>query len=376
MLNQSGLLSSFLTDSWIPSPWQSIVSRFSESLSLRHHQGIPDSLVQSATVQRVLVDLIMRGKGLKGWDGIDFRNSWFQRWSANQVEKCDSGTDVCFSYSYTALAPFRAARKRGMACVLGQIDPGPLELEIVDSATKQYSNLKLGEENPPARYWESWRKELQIADLIIVNSEWSKDLLIRQGVEESKLEILPLTYERPAHSAPTKAVKHEASMITVLFLGQIILRKGLGQLFDAIRLLSRQPIRFLLAGPVGIGIPGHISANPNVEILGAVDRLKANALYQESDVFILPTLSDGFAITQLEALAHGLPLVVSRYCGSVAKHGVNGLILDEVTPQEIVKALTMLLDHSLLSELKAGAKLTDSFKFNEVASQLSHLISL
>jgi glycosyltransferase involved in cell wall biosynthesis len=50
-------------------------------------------------------------------------------------------------------------------------------------------------------------------------------------------------------------------------------------------------------------------------------------LYQHSDVFVLPTLSDGFAITQLEAMAYGLPLIVTPNCGRVVEDGVTGFIV-------------------------------------------------
>ena len=60
-----------------------------------------------------------------------------------------------------------------------------------------------------------------------------------------------------------------------------------------------------------------------------VTRKQAAEFYRDADVFILPTLSDGFAITQLEAQAHGLPVIASKNCGKVVENGVNGIILDE-----------------------------------------------
>ena len=51
--------------------------------------------------------------------------------------------------------------------------------------------------------------------------------------------------------------------------------------------------------------------------------------YKAADVFILPTLSDGFAITQLEAQAYGLPVISSKTCGGIVENGRNGIILEE-----------------------------------------------
>ena len=53
----------------------------------------------------------------------------------------------------------------------------------------------------------------------------------------------------------------------------------------------------------------------------------AARFYREADVFLFPTLSDGFGLTQLEAQAWRLPVIASRFCGDVVQDGVNGLLL-------------------------------------------------
>jgi glycosyltransferase involved in cell wall biosynthesis len=58
-------------------------------------------------------------------------------------------------------------------------------------------------------------------------------------------------------------------------------------------------------------------------------------LYAQADVFILPTLSDGYAITQLEALSRGLPVMASRHCGAAVEHGKSGWILPDLEPATI-----------------------------------------
>jgi glycosyltransferase involved in cell wall biosynthesis len=261
-----------------------------------------------------------------------------------------------------------------MKCVLGQIDPGPIEFDIVEAETKDYARLAPREDRPPPSYWEEWRLELEFADLIVVNSEWSANLLLKQNVEPSKLKIIPLAYEGSAKVFKNSTLNSKKITLTVLFLGQVILRKGVGQLFDAIRLLEGKPINFVLAGPVGMQIPSDIAIKTNVKILGRVDRLTAGKLYETADVFILPTLSDGFAITQLEALAHGLPVIASRSCGTVVNHGVNGLLLDEVTGAEIARRLTAFLDPDLLLGCTAEAYLPERFKFSNLAGKLVELV--
>jgi glycosyltransferase involved in cell wall biosynthesis len=157
----------------------------------------------------------------------------------------------------------------------------------------------------------------------------------------------------PRFSSPVTGAPRR---LRALFLGSIILRKGVGQLFDAIRQLKNEPLDFTFAGPIGVRVPEDIRAMPHVRFLGPVDRATASRLYRESDVFLFPTLSDGFGLTQLEALGYALPIIASANCGRVVEHGVSGLVLAEVTPDCIAETIMLLVrDRNLLAQLKSGA---------------------
>jgi glycosyltransferase involved in cell wall biosynthesis len=373
MLHRAGNLECLLTDSWVSSKAQPWVARASKSLSLRRHDEIPDSLVHAATVSRIAFDIHMRMSKSTTWDAILKRNQWFQEFAARYLEQKKDNANVCFSYSYTARLPFRAAKKRGMKCILGQIDPGPIEYDVVETASKEYQHIRLAHEDQPShQYWEEWREEVELADEIIVNSEWSKELLIRQGISDDKIRVLPLAYEVPNHASSVKPQKNSRNNLSVLFLGQVILRKGVGQLFDAIRLLQDSPVEFVIAGPIGVKVPEDISKNPHVTFTGPVDGETVRKLYQSADVFILPTLSDGFAITQLEAMAFGLPVIASRYCGDVVSEGENGLILERVSPHCIAEILLSLTKGNLLSSMKDNLTIPSRFRLSEIVKLLVH----
>jgi glycosyltransferase involved in cell wall biosynthesis len=54
---------------------------------------------------------------------------------------------------------------------------------------------------------------------------------------------------------------------------------------------------------------------------------------------ILPTLSDGFALTQLEALSYGCPVIASERCGDVVQPGMNGWLLPDLEPETIAATI-------------------------------------
>ena len=82
---------------------------------------------------------------------------------------------------------------------------------------------------------------------VVVNSEWSRDALIAQGVAREKLIVLPLAYEVPEMPSPPRT--RPANEFRVLWLGQVILRKGIQYLLEAARLLrsSIVQVEFFIA---------------------------------------------------------------------------------------------------------------------------------
>src|SRR5260370_12537111 len=128
--------------------------------------------------------------------------------------------------------------------------------------------------------------------------------------------MIPLAYEEPGlgRLAEPRLQRNYPDHFTaerplrVLFLGLINLRKGVARLLEAARMLRDEPVEFWLVGPVEIANASTVAQAGRVKWFGPATRQQAAEVYRHADVFLLPTLSDGFAITQLEAQAHGLPI--------------------------------------------------------------------
>jgi glycosyltransferase involved in cell wall biosynthesis len=88
-----------------------------------------------------------------------------------------------------------------------------------------------------------------------------------------------------------------------------------------------------------------------------VPRVDVHGFYRQSHIFILPTHSDGFGLTQLEAQSWGLPVIASLNCGEVVRHGENGLLLPKVSGPIIAEAIEAILnDPSQMSTLSIRSK--------------------
>jgi glycosyltransferase involved in cell wall biosynthesis len=152
------------------------------------------------------------------------------------------------------------------------------------------------------------------------------------------------------------------------------LRKGIARLLQAAQALRDEPVEFWIVGPVQIANAETAAENARVKWFGPVTQKETAEKYKAADVFILPTLSDGFAITQLEAQAHGLPVIASKSCGGVVENGRNGIILDQSSAACITAAIRdCLADPSRLQTLAAASHVQDEFSTDVLAERLQKL---
>ena len=333
-LKLSGLLDEFITDIWI---------RFMN----RFHPDLAGARIIAPNLPALTFELKASFARENGWSLISRRNQWFQKQAVDQLARNHNGNHTVFAYSYAAKQIFELARARGWRTVLGQIDPGPAEERIVSDLQRTSPIKHTHWEPAPRAYWANWRDECSLADQIVVNSEWSKDALIAEGVGAEKIRVIPVAYE--AANDTRSSQRHyprafsSARPLRVLFLGQINLRKGVAQLLEAVKRLSGEHVEFWFVGPIQIRVPQEMKLHPHVRWFGVAPRARVKSYYRDADVFILPTLSDGFGLTQLEAQAWKLPVIASRYCGEVVRDGINGMVLEEVSGAAIAEVISGLL---------------------------------
>lgn len=366
-LQQSGLLRELITDLWIRPG--SMLRSLRSGLAGRFHPSLSSARVTAMNFGALTFELA--AVGATGWKLITRRNDWFQRSVVNQLVRNHSIPNLnVFAYSYAAAEIFKIARQRGWRTVMGQIDPGPVEERIV-------GELTLNDHRPaPPEYWRRWRSECELADQIIVNSSWSREALLSEGIAGKKIRVVPLAYEPTAEtttfirSYPEKFTTERP--LRVLFLGQVNYRKGAIQLFDAVKQMTGEPVEFWFVGPLQVDIPHGVK--DRVRWFGVAPRSDVSHYYRDADVFILPTFSDGFGLTQLEAQSWKLPVIASRYCGDVVENGFNGLLLENISATAISNVLHQLLrSPESLDAMSQNSRVDEQFSLHSLAASLSSL---
>ena len=119
-----------------------------------------------------------------------------------------------------------------------------------------------------------------------------------------------------------------------------------------LRLLRGEPIEFWFVGPIQISIPADLRDDPKVHWIGSVPHEGTARFYRDADIFLFPTFSDGFGLTQLEAQAWKLPLIATKFCGDVVEDGINGWLLPDITADRDCRdAATVLRGGDVLAEV-------------------------
>ena len=272
----------------------------------------------------------------------------------------NAGLTAVYGYEDGALEMFTSAKKLGLKCIY--------DLPI---AYWQTSRTLLDEEALRLPEWSSTlvgtldsekkfkRKdqELELADIIICPSEFVRQSL-PEWVQNSKpIHVIP--FGSPALAlANTPEQEQPKSPLKVLFAGSMTQRKGLADVFEAMQLLDpKQYELHVLGSPIAkldfykqqFQLFIHHPSCSHQEVL---------KLMQACDVFVLPSIVEGRALVQQEAMACGLPIIVTKNAGAedLVEDGKAGFLIPIRDPQAIAEKLTYLFNNrDVLKEMKVAA---------------------
>ncbi len=381
-LQAAGALNLLLTDYWAGVGTRALAKiapgKVFRSLAARQHPELPAGMVKSWNLKFFRWETELRQLSRRG--GVVGRYRGFckvgKQFSQAAVRHLRTHSDlptngVFFGYDTASLEAMEYLKARGWACIVDQTDPCRVEAEIVQAEQRDWPGWEEQALDIPDEFFERHVREWAVADRVVVNSEWSRQALVQQGVPPEKLVVIPLCYEVEADKLKTESLKSEAperrsteTPLRVLFLGQVMLRKGIQYLVEAAKFLQNEPVRFDVVGPILISAGAVASASSNLVFHGRSTRDQTSRWYRNADVFVLPTLSDGFAITQIEAMAHGLPVIATPNCGQVVADGVDGFIVPARDPVALAGTIRRFLDEPECLKKQRCAALQKSGEFS------------
>jgi glycosyltransferase involved in cell wall biosynthesis len=221
--------------------------------------------------------------------------------------------------------------------------------------------------------------------VVAISTETEAEL-VAHGFSADRIARIPNGVD-PIRFAPASdaAIRAETGVgeESVLFLGRLDAQKGLDVLLRAWdHVVVRRPAARLLlagAGPARDALEAYtrkVGLGKSVHFLGA--RPDPEALLQASEIFVLPSRSEGMSNALLEAMATGLPCVASRIGGNtdLIEHGVSGLLTPPGDVVTLAEALCALLEDPALRERlgkAARAFILERYAMDRVIRQYTEL---
>ena len=256
---------------------------------------------------------------------------------------------VIHAYEDGAINSFKQAKELGVYC--------SYELPI---AHWQTVRRLLSEEAERLPDWEPtlestresedklFRKEeeLDLADCISCPSEF-----VLQSIPKnirSKKNCIVAPFGSPP-CLPNKRLKQDNknNNLKLLFVGSMSQRKGLADLFEAMKMLRNDPVTLTVLGQPSMPMEFYRNCLPNFEYLAPCSNENVRKVMQEHDALVLPSIAEGRALVQQEALACGLPLIVTANAGGedLIEEGITGYLVSIRSPEDIFEKITRLIEN-------------------------------
>jgi starch synthase len=305
---------------------------------------------------------------------LEWRNEQFDNFAAKLAARIEPEAVAC--YDSCALKSFQRAEKLGALRVLDQVI-GHIKsgLSILREEAELSPEFADGEDiSPPDRLIDRCAQEALLADVVLAGSEYVKGTLVAQGVSTSRIVVVPYGVDT-ARFVPRTQEESCPQRLRLLFAGHIGLRKGVRYLLDAVRELNTSRVDLTLLGLVEGSGRGLVRYRDYLTHRSHVPHSEMLRMFQQADVFVLPSLHEGSAYSTYEALACGLPVITTANSGSVVRDGIDGFIVPVRDVEALKeKILLLLCDRELREQMSRNARMrAEAFTWDAYHQRIAHL---
>ena len=252
----------------------------------------------------------------------------FEEYLVRNLKKAEPG--ILHSWNSTSYEVFKALKSPDwLKCLERSCPENMFQYETL-SAEADFLNIKFFKDQATL---QREIEELYLSDIIVVPSRYSANSFSDPELIK-KVKINPLGSNFKYRSRQVKKPS-----LVILMVGNNFLRKGTHYLIEAFKLISRSDAELWIRGDVPESYRKRIS-DKRIKIIPSVLPNKLIELYQAADVFVQPSIDEGFGMTVFEALSFGLPVVVTENVGA------NDLLNSQVSitvsirdPEALAKAI-------------------------------------
>ncbi len=286
-----------------------------------------------------------------GWASVDGVYRSLDRSVAAHLAgwKRELGVRAVYAYEDGAYEAF------GAAAELGMLRAYDLPIAYCDTARRllteeaerhpEWEPTLVGTRDSESKL-ERKREEARRADVIFSPSGFVYDSLPAE-IRATKHCVVAEFGSPAPRPIENRRLRDGGGPLRVLFAGSLTQRKGLADLMEAVRMLKRSDIELVLLGSPVVPLEFYKKQPVKFTYEGPRPHAQVLELMELCDVFVLPSIVEGRALVQQEAMTCGLPLIVTRNAGGddLIVEGQTGFLVPIRSPEAIAEKLTWMADH-------------------------------
>ena len=344
-----------------------------KALSKRRKYPIPDDKISRQWIPE-LVRLLAKGDQSKKRKRTDHSYLALDKKVSSKLTK--ESTQVLHAYEDGAYYSFKRAKELGIQC--------SYELPIAHWATvrrllaeeaERYPQWEPTLESPREPEEKLFRKEkeLRMADRITCPSQFVLDSIPKEIKQNTPCQISPFGSPRNQPS-DRKIVTKPSNSLKLLFVGSMSQRKGLADLFEAMKLVKKEPVALSVLGQPSLPMEFYRKQFSDFQYFPPCSNQKVREIMMQHDILVLPSIIEGRALVQQEALSCGLPIIVTRNSGGedLVEEGLTGHLVPIRSPKKLAQCILKNLEeiNSFKEKNVECVRKAELYSWKEYASRI------
>lgn len=255
--------------------------------------------------------------------------------------------EAVYAYEDGAYETFKMAKHLGLKCIYDLPiayweTSRRLLLEESERLPAWSVTLGGGIQDSPEKLTRK-TKELELADIIVGPGSFVRNSLPEWSVEK---KIIMSPFGSPDVGSTVLKVEKDANRpLRVLFVGSMGQRKGLGDLFNAVKMFSPNEVELVVLGLPLTSMEFYREQLATFIYEPARPHHQVLELMRSCDVFCLPSIVEGRALVMQEAMSQGLPLIITENTGGsdLVQEGYTGFLVPIRSPEVIAEKISWFL---------------------------------
>jgi glycosyltransferase involved in cell wall biosynthesis len=250
---------------------------------------------------------------------VEQKSYWQDRMHDRWVSKLVRGWEpqLVIGYEKSCLDTFKSASELN---AVKWLDLSQVHPSFIDSLRKEFSFFKgiTGTKSKFRQIFKHKILEYELADTIFCLSDFAAGTLVQNGISYSKILVNPLGYNPNIFFPPVEKEKKSNHPLRIVYAGIITQRKGVHVLLEALQGLSEKDVHLTLIGPAGdaSALLNRNLHKSNITYIPFLSQPELANELRKADVFLFPSFLDSWAAVVVEAMACGLPVIVTENTGA------------------------------------------------------------